>query len=56
MSMSEYVEFKIREEHLSEIVKEIENLKPPSRLRWLIIFFVMGMLGGSGIGIVLVLR
>jgi hypothetical protein len=54
--MSEYIEFQIREEHLSEIVKEIENLKPPSRLRWLLIFFVMGMLGGSGIGIVLVLR
>jgi hypothetical protein len=54
--MSEYIEFKIREEHLSEIVKEIENLKPPSRLRWLIIFFVMGMLGGTSIGVVLALR
>jgi hypothetical protein len=54
--MSEYVEFKIREEHLSEIVREIEKLKPPSRLKWLAIFFVMGMLGGTGIGIVLVLR
>jgi hypothetical protein len=54
--MSEYIEFKIREEHLSEIVKEIENLKPPSRLRWLLIFFVLGVMGGMGIGIVLVLR
>jgi hypothetical protein len=54
--MSEYVEFKIREEHLNEVVKEIENLKPPSRLRWLLIFFTMGVLGGMGIGIVLVLR
>jgi len=54
--MSEYVEFKIREEYLSEIVKEIERLKPPSRLRWLVIFFIMGMMGGMGIGIVLVLR
>jgi len=54
--MSEYIEFKIREEHLREIVSEIEKLKPPSRLKWLLIFFVMGMLGGSGIGVVLVLR
>jgi hypothetical protein len=54
--MSEYVEFKIREEHLSEIVKEIEKLKPPSRVKWLMLFFMMGALGGMGIGVVLVLR
>ncbi|MFZ8783237.1 MAG: hypothetical protein ACO2OR_04565 [Desulfurococcaceae archaeon] len=54
--MSEYIEFKIREEHLSEIVKELEKLKPPSRLKWLMIFFMMGVLGGMSIGAVLAVR
>jgi hypothetical protein len=39
-------------ESLAEIVDFIENeLQPPSKLKWLVIFFVFGLLGGAGLGV-----
>jgi hypothetical protein len=41
-------------ENLTEIVDFIENeLQPPSKLRWLIIFFALGVAGGIGLGVVI---
>jgi hypothetical protein len=49
----EYVEFKVEEKLLEDVVKIIQEVKPPSKVRWLIMFFMLGTLGGLGIGIVL---
>jgi hypothetical protein len=39
-------------ESVAEIVDFIENeLQPPSKLRWLLIFFVLGLAGGLGLGV-----
>jgi NhaP-type Na+/H+ or K+/H+ antiporter len=39
---------------VEELTDFIENeLKPPSRLRWLIIYFIMGSMGGFGLGALL---
>jgi hypothetical protein len=39
-------------ENLTEIVDFIENeLQPPSKLRWLLIFFMFGLMGGIGLGV-----
>lgn len=41
-----------QKENLAEIVDFIENeLQPPSKLKWLIIFFVFGLMGGVGLGV-----
>jgi hypothetical protein len=49
----EYVEFKVEEKLLEDVVKIIQEVKPPSKIRWLVMFFLMGAMGGLGIGIVL---
>jgi hypothetical protein len=42
----------LQSEYINELTDFIENeLKPPSRLRWILIFFILGMLGGLGLGI-----
>jgi hypothetical protein len=39
-------------ESVAEIVDFIENeLQPPSKLKWLLIFFVLGLAGGLGLGV-----
>jgi hypothetical protein len=39
-------------ESVAEIVDFIENeLQPPSKLRWLLIFFALGLMGGLGLGV-----
>jgi hypothetical protein len=39
-------------ESVAEIVDFIENeLQPPSKLKWLLIFFMLGLLGGVGLGV-----
>jgi hypothetical protein len=41
-----------QKEELAEIVDFIENeLQPPSKLKWLIIFFIFGLTGGIGLGV-----
>ncbi len=54
MSESEeiiHIEIKDKES-LAEIVDFIENeLQPPSKLKWLLIFFALGLLGGVGLGV-----
>jgi hypothetical protein len=41
-------------EYVNELADFIENeLKPPSRLRWILIFFLLGVSGGVGLGIAL---
>jgi len=52
-SESEIVHISIpQRESFIEIVDFIESeLKPPSKLRWLLIFFIFGLLGGAGLGV-----
>jgi hypothetical protein len=39
-------------ESVAEIVDFIENeLQPPSKLKWIMIFFMLGLLGGAGLGV-----
>jgi hypothetical protein len=39
-------------EQVAEIVDFIESeLRPPSKLRWLFIFFLLGVAGGVGLGV-----
>jgi hypothetical protein len=41
-------------EYVSELTDFIENeLKPPSRVRWILLFFALGVAGGIGLGIAL---
>jgi hypothetical protein len=53
VSQDQYVEFKVEEKLLEDVVKIIQEVKPPSKIRWLVMFFLMGAMGGLGIGIVL---
>lgn len=41
-------------EDLVEIVEFIESeLQPQSKLKWLIIFFLFGLMGGTGLGVLI---
>jgi hypothetical protein len=53
MSENEIIHIEVKDrESLAEIVDFIENeLQPPSKTRWLIIFFMLGLLGGVGLGV-----
>jgi hypothetical protein len=40
-----------REEVLGDLTEFIEEeLKPPSRVKWIFIYFLIGLLGGVGLG------
>jgi len=44
-----------QKEELAEIVDFIENeLQPPSKLKWLVIFFIFGLTGGIGLGVFII--
>jgi len=52
------IDIRIPEEHQAEYIAEltdfIENeLKPPSRIKWILLFFALGVAGGIGLGIAL---
>jgi len=53
--MSELIQIKIpTEEDLDELVEFIENeLKPPSRLKYLVMYFAIGTFGGFGLGVLI---
>ena len=53
MSEEEIVHIEVKDrESLAEIVDFIENeLQPPSKTKWLLIFFVLGLAGGIGLGV-----
>jgi len=39
-------------ESVEDLADFIENeLKPPSRIKWVIIYFIVGMAGGLGLGV-----
>jgi hypothetical protein len=55
MSSEDIVEIKVPDkERVAEIVDFIEReLQPPSKLKWLIIFFGFGLMGGIGLGVLI---
>jgi len=47
----ELIKIDVDKEHVVELADFIENeLKPPSRTRWLILYFALGLAGGVGLG------
>jgi hypothetical protein len=48
---------KINPENLGELADFIENeLKPPSKVKWLLLWFALGILGGWGLGLFIASR
>jgi len=48
---------KISPENLGELTDFIENeLKPPSKVKWLLLWFMIGVLGGWGLGLFIASR
>jgi NhaP-type Na+/H+ or K+/H+ antiporter len=46
------IKIEIDKEYVEDLADFIENeLKPPSRVRWLLLYFVMGLMGGIGLGV-----
>ena len=48
--MEGYVSLEAPEELLEEIVRVIEEVKPPSRLKVFLLYLVTGIIGGMGLG------
>ena len=48
---------KINPEDLGELADFIEHeLKPPSKVKWLLLWFLIGVLGGWGLGLFIASR
>jgi NhaP-type Na+/H+ or K+/H+ antiporter len=46
------IKIEIDKDSVVDIADFIENeLKPPSRVRWLLFYFMLGLLGGVGLGV-----
>jgi NhaP-type Na+/H+ or K+/H+ antiporter len=46
------IKIEIDKDYVVDLADFIENeLKPPSRVRWLLIYFIMGLMGGIGLGV-----
>ncbi len=46
------IKIEIDKDSVAELADFIESeLKPPSRVKWLLLYFTMGLLGGIGLGI-----
>lgn len=54
-SVDEIIHIEIPESGRSESIEELadfieKQLKPPSRVQWLLIYFTVGLFGGVGLG------
>jgi NhaP-type Na+/H+ or K+/H+ antiporter len=45
------IKIEIDKEYVADLADFIESeLKPPSRIRWLLLYFMIGLFGGIGLG------
>lgn len=54
-SVDEIIRIEIPDKGRTETLEELadfieEQLKPPSRMQWMLIYFLMGFVGGVGLG------
>lgn len=55
-SVDEIIRIEIPEKQRGESLEELaefieEQLRPPSRTQWLLIYFAVGVMGGVGLGV-----
>jgi hypothetical protein len=52
MSSEDIIKIDIDKDSVVELADFIESeLKPPSRVRWMLLYFAIGLFGGIGLGI-----